>query len=34
MHPFDLECVAHGMTLCIGFECILHMRLENHLTIH
>ena len=21
MHPFDFECVAHGMTLSMGFEC-------------
>ena len=21
MHPFDFECVAHGMTLCMDFEC-------------
>ena len=21
LHPFDFECVAHGMTFCMGFEC-------------
>ena len=21
MHPFDFECVAHGMTLCNDSEC-------------